>query len=215
MIVFVADIHLNPLDAAQLANFDRWLRSQIERAERVYILGDLFNYWYSGLEITCAPLIATLGEPRVTILPGNRDFLLSNLKQLKPVRQEELPLDLDGKRLVLAHGHTLPDGDLGFKFLHAAIWPLLRLADPLLPLNFKNRLATRMVKASKAVRPLKAVIAPDCARRFQADLIVCGHLHRKITEPRLTVLPAFEDRGEFLVYDAGIWRFEQAAAQPA
>jgi len=207
VIVFVADIHLDPHDAPAQAVFAAWLRVQLGRAERVFILGDLFNYWYSGLESGCQPLLEVLRDGRVSILPGNRDFLLGNSSGLKLVRPEELRLSLGGRRVILAHGHTLPEGDWGFKCLHAVAWPLLRRLDPRLPLAFKDGLARRMVSASQVVRPLKAVIAPDAARRLGADLVVCGHLHRKIVTPGLIVLPAFVDGGEYLILERGEWRF--------
>jgi len=207
VIVFVADIHLDPHDAPARAAFAAWLAARLAQAERIYILGDLFNYWYSGLEAVCADLLAALGDERVSILPGNRDFLLSNQPGLRLVEGEELPLELDGRRVILAHGHTLPEGDRGLKFLHAVVWPLLKRLDPRLPLGFKEALARHMVGASRVVRPLRAVIAPDVARRFGAELVVCGHLHHKIVTPGLIVLPAFVDGGEYLILERGEWRF--------
>lgn len=208
MIVFVADIHLDPHDASGLAVFEAWLRTRLARAEQVYILGDLFNYWYSGLETECASLLACLRAARVSLLSGNRDFLLTNTTGLNLIAAEEFPVELDGRRLILAHGHSLTRADYGFKCMHALVWPLFRWLDRRLPLRIKDGLARRMVHASRAGQLAGAEIAPAALRRLGADLVICGHLHRKIVEPGLIVLPAFVDAGEYLVYADGAWRFE-------
>ena len=129
MIVFVADIHLDPHDAPAWAAFAAWLAARLAQAERIYILGDLFNYWYSGLEAVCADLLAALGDERVSILPGNRDFLLSNQPGLRLVEVEELPLELDGRRIDQPHSTVAaPRSATG---LTAMRWPSSHAPSPL------------------------------------------------------------------------------------
>ncbi len=201
MYYFVADIHIRPHQVGERQCFIAWLADAKEQAERIYILGDLFEYWYTGLESVAADLLAALDDPRVFILPGNRDFLLTNLKQVNLIKDEHWLQEFGGRRVILAHGHTLPQADYGFKCLHALGWPLLRLLDRLVSPARKNRWAEGLVRSSAVVRPLQAVISSDRALKLGADLIICGHLHRKVEQEHLMVLPAFQDRGEYLVWD--------------
>ena len=127
------------------------------------------------------------------------------------VRPEELRVRIMDKTVLLAHGHTLPRADYGFKFLHRCGWPLIRLADRLIPPQTKDRLATHMVKTSAAIRPLDAVIPEDTAARKDVDLVICGHLHRKVCTDSLLVLPPFQDGGEYMVWDEGGMTFRSVS----
>lgn len=179
----------------------------IERAKRdggsVYILGDLFNYWFSGLEESLRDVLSALKDPRIHILPGNRDFLITNLQEsgIHVMREEEVITSPSSERLLLAHGHTLTQGDYGFKALHALGWPVLKFFDRWLPGSLKDRLARLLVASSAAVRPPHATIDPDIARLRGVDAVVCGHLHRKLVTENLIVLPSFFDTGQWLFWD--------------
>lgn len=202
-MIFVADAHIRPDCRTDHHNFMTW----IERAKRdggsVYILGDLFNYWFSGLEESLRDVLSALKDPRIHILPGNRDFLITNLQEsgIHVMREEEVITSPSSERLLLAHGHTLTQGDYGFKALHALGWPVLKFFDRWLPGSLKDRLARLLVASSAAVRPPHATIDPDIARLRGVDAVVCGHLHRKLVTENLIVLPSFFDTGQWLFWD--------------
>jgi UDP-2,3-diacylglucosamine hydrolase len=180
-----------------------WIENTKQDVQSVYILGDLFDYWFSGLEESLQDVIGTLRDPRIHILPGNRDFLITSLQEsgIHVMREEEVITSPSSERLLLAHGHTLTQGDCGFKVLHALGWPVLRFFDRRLPGTLKDDLARLLVASSAAVRPPYAVIDPDIAGRRRVDAVVCGHLHRKLVTKGLIVLPSFFDTGEWLLWD--------------
>ena len=201
--VFVADIHLRPESKKEAERFISWLSKALQDADAIYILGDLFDYWYNGIEAHFQGVLEALRSPKIHLLPGNRDFLLnnSNLKGIDIIHAEETFITLKGSRLMLAHGHTLTEADTGFKLLHRYGWPVLRHLDRLLPLTLKERCACSLVKSSAVIRPSSSQIRAGIEKEKGVDTLICGHLHRHITEPGLIVLPAFYDSRAWLEWD--------------
>jgi UDP-2,3-diacylglucosamine hydrolase len=201
--VFVADIHLRPDAREKAGRFISWLSRRLQDADQVYILGDLFDYWYSGIEVRFKDVLEALRSPKIHLLPGNRDFLLnnSNLKGIDIIHAEETVITLYGSRILLAHGHTLTEADTGFKLLHRYGWPILEHLDRLLPLSLKESCARSLVKSSAVVRPSLSNIREGIQTEKGVDTVICGHLHRYTTHPGLIVLPAFYDSRAWLVWD--------------
>ena len=84
--LFISDLHLSAERPAIGALFLDFLRTRAPRAEALYILGDLFEYWI-GDDAAALPEYQTLiaglraltqaGVP-VYVMHGNRDFLLGS-----------------------------------------------------------------------------------------------------------------------------------------
>lgn len=202
-MIFIADVHIRPGIKKDSDNFVYWLKESKRKHQPIYILGDLFDYWVTGMEQCFAEVLEALKDPQVSVLPGNRDFLLANsFKDVVRVLEEEVVITAPrSRKVLLAHGHTLTRGDYGFKVLHALGWPVLRYIDRHLPALLKERLARFMIASSSAVRTPRASIEPDIARRRGVDTVMCGHLHRMILTDTLIVLPSFHDSGQWLVWD--------------
>jgi len=200
MYAFIADVHMRPLSTHDRRRFLACLENLKARARIIYILGDLFEYWYTGLEDEVPEVIAALADPHIHIMSGNRDFLLS-----PPfpglIEGEELRMEIHGRRILASHGHMLTQGDIGFKCLHAMGWPLLRMLDKHMKTELKRGLAEYLVRSSAIVRPPHGSISRDVARAKGVDTVICGHLHRGIISPELIVVPAFADQAVFLGLD--------------
>jgi len=210
--VFVADIHLRPgvIDDAQ--RFVSWLRQTRKTASHIYILGDLFDYFYTGLEPRIQDILTALQSPQIHLLAGNRDFLLKNtgMNSINLIQEEEQIITLYGNKVLIAHGHTLTNADPGFKLLHRYGWPVLAHADKWLPIGFKDLCSRFLVKSSAAIRPPHTSIDMDIARKRGVQTVICGHLHRATMSQKLIVLPAFFDTGRWLVWDTHGPRFVNA-----
>jgi UDP-2,3-diacylglucosamine pyrophosphatase LpxH len=202
MYAFIADIHLRHESVEAVSRFISWL-SFVKDSHAVYILGDLFDYWYTGMENRFEEVLKALEHPNVHVLKGNRDFLLENLKNTKAdiIGQEETIIRIGTTRILLAHGHTLTLADSGFRFLHRFGWPVLEHMDRLLPQRFKDRLANFLVSSSAVVRPSSSSIREGITQEKGVDTVICGHLHRYYTRPGLIVLPAFFDTRQWLSWD--------------
>ncbi|MEN6447576.1 MAG: metallophosphoesterase [Syntrophaceae bacterium] len=204
MHAFVADVHLRPGDAGDASRFVSWLTGITNDTEAVYILGDLFDYWYTGIEDRFQDVLHALRSPKVHLMRGNRDFLLKNLSSpvIQVIPSEETIIHVGDTRVLLAHGHTLTRADIGFRLLHSCGWPALEHLDRVLPKRLKLRLARFLVSSSATIRPSRAVIREGVAAHAGVDTVICGHLHRSINRPGLIVLPAFFDTGGWLSWDA-------------
>jgi UDP-2,3-diacylglucosamine pyrophosphatase LpxH len=208
MHIFVADLHLRPGNKADEELFIDWLDRFGATASKIFILGDLFEYWYSGIEPKVSNILDAIRLKGANILAGNRDFLMTSSDKVPGfIRQEELKISLYGKDYLLAHGHSLTTHDLGFGILHSFGWPLLRFLDIHLKTESKDKIASMMIKASSAIRPLSSEIKPGICAQKGVDTVICGHLHRGIMREDLIVLPAFADQRAWLEIDERGRRF--------
>lgn len=127
MIYFFSDSHLELDSEAQQQKLVRMLRRMATDAEAIYILGDLFDYWYEyfwpdrskeGYAAILNELhrIVDSGIP-VHFYTGNHDlWTFGELARRSGMTVHKSRLDtitLYGKRIVLGHGDGLvPDGYL-------------------------------------------------------------------------------------------------------
>jgi UDP-2,3-diacylglucosamine hydrolase len=134
---FFSDVHLGLGNAEQeKAKENRLLQfldSIYPTTERLFIVGDLFDFWFEyetvipkGFHRTLASLqrFTDNGKP-IEFLVGNhdcwaRDFLTKELGMT--VHWHPFETTIDGKRIFLHHGDGLADNDLGYKLIK----PVLR-----------------------------------------------------------------------------------------
>ena len=97
-VIFVSDWHMPPERTAHTDFFIRFLDEVCTGAERLFVLGDLFNAWvgprHTGMPGHAAALdalkrLANSGT-NVVLLRGNRDFLLDR-RTLRPYGLELSP----------------------------------------------------------------------------------------------------------------------------
>ncbi len=202
MYAFVADVHIRPGFVQDEDDFLLWLEAMLSRADAVFILGDLFDYWYTGMERDHQGMMNALSSPKVYLFPGNRDFLLGNHPSARiNVFSEEQVQRIYGEDVLICHGHTLTVRDPGFKILHCFGWPVIAFLDRVLPEKVKQAISRFLVRSSAQVRAPSVSIQLDTASRRGVDRVVCGHLHRGIMKDGLIVLPSFLDEGAWLEWD--------------
>jgi UDP-2,3-diacylglucosamine hydrolase len=223
--LFLADVHLKIDNVRQQRLFAEFLERQVSPGDRLYILGDLFDYWANNKLVfrSYAWVFDKLQQLSksgcsVGLLIGNRDFLL----QKKMVEKfgivllgEEATIEVEGEKIFLAHGHTLCLADTQFLEYRSRMWPVFRALDRLLPGRIENFLAARFQQKSK-----KVIQAQDPSRfqftrsaieeKFQAgfEYVICGHTHQPVTfksgSKIFHALPAWEDScGYYLEFAYG------------
>ncbi|MEZ4909102.1 MAG: UDP-2,3-diacylglucosamine diphosphatase [Saprospiraceae bacterium] len=120
-IYFISDLHLGvdtkiPSDERELLVFD-WLNEIEDSAEEIYLLGDIFDYWFEYSEVVPKGFILLLGklkELRLKNIPiyfftGNHDmwvFDYFNDFLDIPTFRKEIIKTIKGKKFYLAHGDT-------------------------------------------------------------------------------------------------------------
>jgi UDP-2,3-diacylglucosamine hydrolase len=124
--LFISDLHLAGERPATNEQFFGFLRGEAARAQALYVLGDLFEYWAGDDELTDGqgdPLAAEVasgfkalairGVP-VWIMHGNRDFLVGS-GFLAASGAQFLPdpsvVQVAGQAVALLHGDTLCTDD--------------------------------------------------------------------------------------------------------
>ena len=124
--LFVSDLHLAAERPGTNERFFAFLQEQAARAQSLYILGDLFEYWIGDDELQAAdgdPLARAVADALgalsrrgvgVAFMHGNRDFLVgrhfcaaSGARLLEDPAVEKI----GGARTLLMHGDTLCTDD--------------------------------------------------------------------------------------------------------
>ena len=206
--VFFADWHLPPQRTAQTEFFLRFVSEACAGAGRVFVLGDLFAAWVGPRHAAAPGHAATLdalaelarGGSNVTLLRGNRDFLLD----AKTARRYGLALapkgwrgELDGHRAWLVHGDGLSENDRMHKTLRALTgnFPVSTVVKAM-PLGASDALAGayRWLSDRRHARRERKRLGPDArrlAREFLGgtDLIVLGHWHEPMLEQAALGMP--------------------------
>ncbi|MEO0067709.1 MAG: UDP-2,3-diacylglucosamine diphosphatase [candidate division WOR-3 bacterium] len=115
---FISDAHLGSRTPAAERRLADFLSSIKGRASSLYILGDLFEFWFSYKRVMPSAGLGILSQiaelrrngTRVILFKGNHDVWLDErLKQELGFEgfYDELETEIDGKRVFLMHGDAL------------------------------------------------------------------------------------------------------------
>jgi UDP-2,3-diacylglucosamine hydrolase len=131
-VYFVSDFHLG-VDA-RLTSRERekkivkFLQSIRDDAHTVFLLGDLFDFWFEYKRVVpkgFVRLLGTLAELKdrgivVEVFTGNHDMWMFDYfeKELGiPVHKQPIKKEFSGKTFYLGHGDGLGPGDHGYKMI--------------------------------------------------------------------------------------------------
>lgn len=122
MIYFASDIHLGggtPTQAEHTERaFCRWLNMVAKDATEIYLLGDIFDFWFEYLRVVPQGFTRTLGRLaalhdrgiRVVLFSGNHDMwsydYLTRECGVEIVRKPEV-VNINGLSIHLAHGDNM------------------------------------------------------------------------------------------------------------
>ncbi len=131
-IYFASDLHLGlPNQEQSLPReklFNTWLDSIMNDCAELYLLGDIFDFWFEYRRVVPRGYTRFLGRIAqltdagvpVHFFTGNHDVWMFDYfsKELGvEVHHEPIVKELLGARFLLAHGDGLGPGDLGYKIL--------------------------------------------------------------------------------------------------
>jgi UDP-2,3-diacylglucosamine hydrolase len=124
--LFISDLHLSAERPGASEQFFRFLADEAKRAQALYVLGDLFEYWAGDDELKdpagdpLAGAVAAAFEAlsasgtQMSFMHGNRDFLIAG-KFCKAAGATLLAdpsvIEINGTRTLLMHGDTLCTDD--------------------------------------------------------------------------------------------------------
>ena len=194
---FIADLHLTENRPDITACFLSFLKNEAPKAEKLYILGDLFESWIGDDDN--APFVTEIArdlsalsqnQTEVFFIHGNRDFLLGP-KYAQKSGMTLLPevslIDLYGQATVIMHGDTLCTRDIGYQKFRAksrSWWWQFMIKS--LPLFVRKKIAANYRAKSAQATAMKAQdimdVTPEevvkCLEGFNSQLLIHGHTHR-------------------------------------
>ncbi|MEO1260416.1 MAG: UDP-2,3-diacylglucosamine diphosphatase [Bacteroidota bacterium] len=133
-IYFVSDFHLGTdgrlTSREREKQIVRWLETIQQDAEELYLVGDVFDYWFEYKKVVpkgFVRLLGKLGELRDGGLPiyfftGNHDMWMFQYMEDElgiPTIRQPITKKINGKRFFIGHGDGLGPGDYGYKFIKA------------------------------------------------------------------------------------------------
>ncbi len=226
--IFVSDLHLCPSRPAINQTFFDFLRGPAARAEALYILGDLFEYWagdddddeFNGSVLSA---LRTLSDSGVALylMHGNRDFLIGE-RFGAACRARLLPdpilLTLYGTPTLLMHGDTLCTEDTGYQQFRAKVrnpefqqqfltQPVTTRKEIIAGLRAENTEKKQL--KSEAIMDVTPAAVEAVLREYRYPRLIHGHTHRPARHQHVVdghqcerwVLADWYTRGSYLACD--------------
>jgi UDP-2,3-diacylglucosamine hydrolase len=237
-VVFLADAHLGAESVERESQRQERLHAFLEllpgRAAELFVVGDLFDFWFeyrSAIPRRPFPTLAALRRLHdagvaITYVNGNHDFWLGSfLAEAIGARTVDggLTLELQGRRIWLHHGDGLIGGDLGYKLLRGVLRNrasirLYQLLHPDLGIPLA-RLVSGWSRRSRSQRPLEAdrLWSEIAEPRFRDgfDAVMIGHFHqpyeRREAGREFFVLGDWIEQFSYVVLEGGALRHETFA----
>jgi len=207
---FVSDVHLglqvaDPEDRER--RFAGFLRSLPENTEAVYLLGDIWDFWYEYKDVVPKGYVRVLSAlqelmdrgVKVYFFQGNHDvWTYSYFEELGMVKLvQPCVVEIGGKRFCLGHGDGLGPVPFGYRFLRGLFhnrlaqtlfsalhpWLAFRLGNGW---SRNNRLAHDVQYEFGGENEPLYKFAKDFASENEVDFFIFGHYHVEVD----TVLPS-------------------------
>jgi UDP-2,3-diacylglucosamine hydrolase len=237
---FASDFHLglsagtDPLEREKRVT--AWLKEISDDASAVYLLGDIFDFWWEYTKVVPKGFTRFLGTIsnmtdsgiKVFIFTGNHDMWMKDyLVKECGVHIITRPLltAIDGKRFYLAHGEGLGSKNIGFKLLLAFFhWRFAQRVystiDPRYGIGFGHAWSksSRLAKGISVpfmgeekedlIRYTKQIIGEGC----DADFFIYGHRHLPLSinvqGKKMVILGDWFKRNCYAIWDGTSLEFK-------
>lgn len=225
MDVFVSDVHLCASRPDTTARFLDFLRGRASHAARLWIIGDLFEYWAGDDDAgdpfnrSICDALRALSDAGVAIcfIAGNRDFLVGDgfarAAGLK-LCNEPVNISMAGQATLIMHGDLLCTGDTDYQAFRAQVrspdWRSTFLAQPLAQRKaqieaLRKRSESEKQRKSDAIMDVDASAVSDALRASGCTRLIHGHTHRPATHRfdvdgracQRLVLPAWDEAPQY------------------
>lgn len=226
---FASDFHLG-VDA-RLSSADRerqivrWLEHIRHDAAAIYLVGDVFDFWFEYRTVVPrghTRLLGKLAELRDAGIPiyfftGNHDMWVFDYFEQElgiPTYREPIIRQIEGKTFYIGHGDGLGPGDHGYKFIKRVFanpvcqWLFARLHP-----NFSFALARYWSGRSREANPAEAEFygeagewliqyANEQLQQQPIDYFIFGHRHLPIDHTLADGRARYINLGEWLHYNS-------------
>jgi UDP-2,3-diacylglucosamine hydrolase len=228
-IYFLSDFHLGVPDHASSLQREKKIVAFLDKirqdAAMVFIVGDLFDFWFEYRKVVPKGFVRILGKLAeftdngipVHFFVGNHDMWMSGYFEQElniPVFYEPKEYEFNGKKFLVGHGDGLGPGDHGYKFLKKIFRnPLCQFLFGLIPPYFGISLASYSSKTSRSVtgnsdekflgedKEWLIQYCKDVLKEKEYHYFIFGHRHLPI-EFQLTDNSQYLNLGDWLRYNS-------------
>ncbi len=226
-IYFASDFHLgapNEEDsAAREKRLVSWLDEIKADAKEIYLMGDLFDFWFEYKYVVPKGYIRFLGKIAeltdsgipVHFFIGNHDMWMFNYLEDElnvTIHRNHLAKDFNGKKFFIGHGDGIGPGDYGYKFIKAVFankicqWLFARIHP-----NFafaianywsgKSRIDVNLLKFSGEDNEHQIIFAKEMLKSEHYDYFIFGHRHLP-NDIKLSESSRYINLGDWIVNDS-------------
>jgi UDP-2,3-diacylglucosamine hydrolase len=227
-IYFLSDFHLGAPDAMTSLQREKrivqFLESIKQEADSIFIVGDMFDFWYEYKKVVPRGFVRLLGKLaeltdsgiRIHFFVGNHDMWMRNYfeKELNvPVYFEPKEFEFNGRKFLVGHGDGLGPGDHGYKMLKKVFRnPFCQWLFGILPPYFGMGLAQYSSQRSREAdhgleesfmgeeKEWLLTHSKEVLKEKHFDFLIFGHRHLPI-DFRLTDNSRYINLGEWMNFD--------------
>ena len=238
---FVADAHLGQgspeSNRSRERDLLRLFDSILSERAALYVGGDLFDFWFEyghTVPKRYVGVLQKLGELRraglpVTYVGGNHDFWIGDYLRREldvSFTDEPLPITLQGRRILLAHGDGLGPGDHGYKLLKGVLrnglarW-FFRWIHPDIGIPLASATSHTSRHHAQRARRSEEWLFDTLGRPFFRqgyDALILAHfhvpVHRRESDGELLVLGDWIERRTYARLEDGVFRLEDFREAP-
>jgi len=201
-IYFASDFHLGAPNLtgshARERLIIKWLEEIKVDAESIYLLGDIFDFWFEYKKVVPKGFVRILGKLaelsdsgiNIHLFTGNHDLWMKEYLTKEvgvKIHRNNSIISEQNKKLFIGHGDGLGNGDYFYKFLRRIFtskicnWAFARLHP-----NFAFRIAHKWSKSSRKsgganyISDEKEILLGYCKKQQQlnpVDYYLFGHRH--------------------------------------
>ncbi|MFC1556418.1 UDP-2,3-diacylglucosamine diphosphatase [candidate division KSB1 bacterium] len=219
-VLFISDAHLGAEDVKTGHDREKilvaFLRESLKSGDRLFIVGDLFDFWFEYLTVipkqgililSCLRELSEKGV-RIDYVAGNHDFWVGDFfRQELGLFFHSEPVEeiIDGKRFFIIHGDGVKRRDAGYRMLKKVFRNrfnivLYRWLHPDIGIPFAKWCSgsSRKYTSKKDYGGNEEYL--DFAKYYFEkgfDYVVMGHTHDPVFE-RIDVIKAFVNIGDWI-----------------
>ncbi len=225
-IYFISDFHLGiPNQEKSLEReklIIRFLEEIREQAEEIFILGDIFDFWYEYRKVVPKGHTRLLGKLaeltdagiRIHFFVGNHDMWMKDYFRSElniPIYFHPQEFERQGRRILVGHGDGLGPGDHGYKrlkklFRNPVSKFLFGIFPPVLGMGLANYLSRRSRASSMNEQVFLGeenewliIHCKEVLKEKNIDFFVYGHRHLPI-DHRLPGNSRYINLGDWIHY---------------
>jgi UDP-2,3-diacylglucosamine hydrolase len=207
-IYFLSDFHLGAPNAAESLQREKkivaFLDSIKNDAEQLFIVGDIFDFWFEYKNVVPKGYVRLLGKLAeisdagipIHFFVGNHDMWVRDYFQKElgfKVYFEPTPFEFSGKKFLVGHGDGQGPGDHGYKFLKKIFrnpvcqW-MFGVIPPGIGLGIANYFSRKSREAVKDIEEVfmgeenewLLIYSKEVLQKEHYDYFIFGHRHLPI-----------------------------------